>query len=121
MALLQPNSLLAIGMGLALATACASVPTAPGLAETNPGPGGWGLVLGADASPQAAAAEATRASQALGVRAQVYRCGNWFRTVAVVATKQQALDLLSRAQTRSPYNPYLVELARWCPGKTLAP
>jgi hypothetical protein len=55
------------------------------------------------------------------VRAQVYRCGNWFRTVAVVATKQQALDLLSRAQTRSPYNPYLVELARWCPGKTLAP
>jgi hypothetical protein len=88
MTTLRPICLLATGMGLALATACASPWPAAGLAETNPE--GWGLVLGADATAPAATAEATRATQALGVRAQVYRCGNWFRTVAVVATKQQA-------------------------------
>ncbi|MEI6359565.1 MAG: hypothetical protein WCO50_04460, partial [Synechococcus sp. ELA619] len=27
----------------------------------------------------------------------------------------------SRAQTSSPYNPYLVEMAIWCPGKSLVP
>ena len=73
--------------------------------------------MGADASPQGAAAEARRAAEALGVRATIDRCGNWFHTVAVVPNKEQALDLLSRAQTRSPYNPYFVELASWCPGK----
>ena len=84
----------------------------------------WGLAgleLGADPNPQGAAAEVARARRTLGVRAVIYRCGNWFRTVAVVPQKDQALDLLSRAQTQSPYNPYLVEMASWCPGKSLVP
>ena len=80
-----------------------------------------GLVLGADPKPQGAAAEVARARRTLGVRAAIYRCGNWFRTVAVLPQKDQALDLLSRAQTQSPYNPYLVEMASWCPGKSLVP
>ncbi len=80
-----------------------------------------GLVLGADPNPQGAAAEVARARRTLGVRAAIYRCGNWFRTVAVLPQKDQALDLISRAQTQSPYNPYLVELASWCPGKNLVP
>ena len=74
-----------------------------------------GLVLGADPNPQGAAAEVDRARRTLGVRAAIYR------TVAVVPQKDQALDLLSRAQTQSPYNPYLVEMASWCPGKSLVP
>ena len=46
-----------------------------------------GLVLGADPNPQGAAAEVARARRTLGVRAVIYRCGNWFRTVAVVPQK----------------------------------
>jgi len=69
----------------------------------------------------ASGAPAPSLAQDLGVRATIYRCGNWFRTVAVVPKKKQALDLLSSAQTRSPYNRYFVELASWCPGKTLVP
>ena len=116
---LRPIPLVAAGLSLCLAAAIASGDPAPILAQASPA--GWGLILGADASAQGAAAEARRAAQALGVRATIYRCGNWFRTVAVVPNKEQALDLLSRAQTRSPYNPYFVELASWCPGKTLVP
>ena len=69
----------------------------------------------------ASGAPAPSLARTLGVRAAIYRCGNWFRTVAVVPQKDQALDLLSRAQTQSPYNPYLVEMASWCPGKSLVP
>ena len=125
MTTLRRHSLVATGPSLALvlvlvaATAIASGVASPRLARANPG--GWGLVLGADPNPQGAAAEVARARRTLGVRAAIYRCGNWFRTVAVVPQKEQALDLLSRAQTQSPYNPYLVEMASWCPGKSLVP
>ena len=123
MTTLRRLSLVAAGPSLALvlvfATAIASGVASPRLARANPG--GWGLVLGADPNPQGAAAEVARARQTLGVQAAIYRCGNWFRTVAVVPQKDQALDLLSRAQTQSPYNPYLVEMASWCPGKRLVP
>jgi hypothetical protein len=125
MTTLRRHSLVATGPSLALvlvlvaATAIASGVASPRLARANPG--GWGLVLGADPNPQGAAAEVARARRTLGVRATIYRCGNWFRTVAVVPQKEQALDLLSRAQTQSPYNPYLVEMASWCPGKSLVP
>lgn len=123
MTTLRRHSLVAAGpslvLVLVLATAIASGVASPRLARANPG--GWGLVLGADPNPQGAAAEVARARQTLGVRASIYRCGNWFRTVAVVPQKDQALDLLSRAQTQSPYNPYLVEMASWCPGKSLVP
>ena len=123
MTTLRRHSLVAAGpslvLALVLATAIASGGASPRLARANPG--GWGLVLGADPKPQGAAAEVARARRTLGVRATIYRCGNWFRTVAVLPQKDQALDLLSRAQTQSPYNPYLVEMASWCPGKSLVP
>jgi hypothetical protein len=123
MTTLRRHSLVAAGPSLALvlvlATAIASGVASPRQARANPG--GWGLVLGADPKPQGAAAEVARARRTLGVRATIYRCGNWFRTVAVLPQKDQALDLLSRAQTQSPYNPYLVEMASWCPGKSLVP
>jgi hypothetical protein len=125
MTTLRRHSLVAAGPSLALvlvlvlATAIASGVASPRLARANPG--GWSLVLGADPNPQGAAAEVARARRTLGVRAAIYRCGNWFRTVAVLPQKDQALDLLSRAQTQSPYNPYLVEMASWCPGKSLVP
>jgi hypothetical protein len=114
---MRPFSLVAVS--LTLATTLASAVPTPTLAQPNGS--GWGLVLGADPSPQGAAAEMARAQQTLGVRPAIYRCGNWYRTVAVVTSKEQGLDLLSRAQTNSPYNPYLVEMAIWCPGKILVP
>ncbi len=144
MTLRLPLAVLAPGLGLGLLAAITSLAPSPAQAQgagfgpwaalapspqnrlqhprlSQANPGGWGLVLGADASAPGASAEVTRAAQSLGVKAAIYRCGNWYRTIVVVRQKQQALDLLSRAQTSSPYNPYLVDMASWCPNKTLVP
>lgn len=78
---------------------------------------GWGLILGADDTREKALHEVSKALSSLGVHARIYKCGSWFRTVAVFDDKKKALSFLSKAQAGSPYNPYIVDLSLWCPAK----
>lgn len=85
------------------------------LAQSNRS--GWGLILGADETREKALHEASKAHNSPGVKARIYKCGSWFRTVAVFGDKQKALDTLAKAQAGSPYNPYIVDMSLWCPAK----
>lgn len=79
----------------------------------------WGVVLGADNAISGAMKEANNAAKKLGVIPRIYKCGNWFRTIAVFPDKRQANAYLSKAQLETNYNPYIVDMMIWCPRKSL--
>lgn len=78
---------------------------------------GWGLVLGADKSPKSAQDEVAAARRSLGVDAKIYRCGSWYRTIAVFKDRRSVMAALKKARISSPYNPYVVDMNIWCPSK----
>jgi hypothetical protein len=57
------------------------------------------------------------ARKVLGVDSQIYKCGNWFRTIALFGDRPASLKCLAKARLSSDYNPYVVDTNSWCPGK----
>lgn len=115
----QPKTPLAFPASLALATGilffCGPAQTSAQSVQKS----SWGVVLGADKTIGLAVEEATNAAKKLGQVPQIYKCGNWFRTVAVFADKSKANAYLSKAQLETSYNPYIVDITIWCPRKSL--
>jgi hypothetical protein len=77
----------------------------------------WGIIVGADATPNAALDEVRRVQKALGKQATLIRCNNWIRTVILVSDRRDAIQVLQSAQRKVRSNSYLVDMRIWCPGK----
>jgi hypothetical protein len=77
----------------------------------------WGIVVGADATLNAARAEVQRVQQKLGMPASLFRCNTWIRTVVLVTDRRQAYQLLAAAQEQIRPTSYMVDMRVWCPGR----
>ena len=80
---------------------------------------GWGVVVGADTTPQAAKFEASSIKTKLSVTPSTYVCNSWYRTVFVTRDRAAAVKLLTQAQRKVRVGSYLVDMRIWCPGKKL--
>lgn len=87
----------------------------PGLAQSTGYT--WGIVVGADETPERALVEGQRVQQKLGQQASFFRCNNWIRTVIQTTDRRQAVNLLAAAQRQIRPSSYLVDMRIWCPGK----
>jgi len=75
--------------------------------------GGWGVVFGSDISIEAARDEIARASKRGIQPAKIYYRNGYFASIAVVDSRDQAQEYLSRAKEFRP-DAYITPMDRWC-------
>ncbi len=91
----------------------ANAPLVERAQQSLPAPGGWAVVFGSDRSLAAAGDEIARA-RALGVQGTgIYRRNDWYASLAVVASHEEAAEYLQRVRTFRD-DAYLTRFASWC-------
>ena len=71
------------------------------------------VVVGADRTLDAAMGEVKRA-EAAGLKAEVVRKGDWYRTVVPVDSSAQQQQTLETAKSKVRPGAYVVDYAKWC-------
>ena len=97
----------------ARSTIAANAPLVDQVQQSVAVSGGWAVVFGSDKTLAAARDEIARATRAGIQGAGIYMRNNYFASMSVVATREQAAEYLQIARVFRP-DAYITRFATWC-------